>query len=229
MLLFVFPDAESMEYLLTQVTVVHMEPFQNIFLYTLSYHGRIFLAVLSGYGKANVARALTLAQQSYPVTAVLGVCTAGSLDTWQPDLFSIFIPDSALQYDVDVTELGYPGATLPGLPTGLFDADPAMIELVRAAAAAESARSHTGRIASADRFAADEGLRSWLVLNFDAAAVDMECGVLGELAYLTNVPFCAIKAICNNAACDAAAQYNSYHAEALLLAQRVALRYVLSL
>lgn len=226
MLLMIFPESESIEYILSNSIINSQTTFQNVIIYNLSYQSYNYIAAICGYGKVNVSRALTLATELYDIDSALAVSTAGSLNAYHPKIFSLIIPDAAFQYDVDFTSLGYPGATLPCMETGIFDTDSQINTIITEAATQLNVENYPGLIASSDKFTANDAIRMCLKKTFYANAVDTECGTLGQFSNIMQIPYSAIKVICNNAGCDAAEQYDSYHNEALLIAQKIALQYI---
>ena len=52
-----------------------------------------------------------------------------------------------------------------------------------------------GIIASGDIFCTESWMKDKIRANFDADVVDMECAAIGQVCYLDNIPFIAIRAI----------------------------------
>ena len=226
MLLIIAPDANSVAYLLSQVTINETVIVGNVTLYTVTYQGYQFLIVVSGYGKVNLARAITIATERETIDSILVIGTIGHLDICRPKIFSAIISSKSFQYDVNFTALGEPIGTLPNMDEGVFNADSTMIANAILAAKEQDVRYHVGKIATAGRFVSDNCLAYCLRRIFNAAGVDSDTGAVGQVAYLNNIPYVAIKVISNNAANDAAIQHAQYEDEALLISQKIALSYV---
>lgn len=226
MLLIIAPDANSVAYLLSQVTINQTVVIGNVTLYTVTYKANQFMIVVSGYGKINVARAITIATERATITGILCIGTIGHLDICRPKIFSAIISSDSFQYDVNFTALGEPIGTLPNMDEGVFDADSTMIANAKLAAMEHDVRYHVGTIATADRFVSDSCLAYCLRRIFKASGVDSDTGAVGQVAHLNNIPYVAIKVISNNASCDAGIQHEEYEDEALLICQKIALSYI---
>lgn len=108
------------------------------------------------------------------------------------------IARDTLQYDVDVTALGFEPGRIPHAPARAFVCDPGLVELARAVDPSRG-RAHLGRIVSGDRFVADTGFRARLAGSYDAHAVEMEGASIGLVAVLNGVPFVIVRSISDRA------------------------------
>lgn len=226
MLLIIAPDANSVAYLLSQVTINQTVVVGNVTLYTVTYQSYQFMIVVSGYGKVNFARAITIATERETISNILCIGTIGHLDVCRPRIFSAIISSKTFEYDVNFTAIGEPFGTLPDMSKGIFNADSDMIAKAVIAAQAQDIRYHVGKIATADRFVSDSCLAYCLRQIFRASGIDSDSGAVGQVAYLNNIPYVSIKVITNNAANDAAVQHKEYEDEALEICQKIALSFV---
>lgn len=226
MLAIVFPDQESTLYLMTQVTVQNTQHVGDMCFVTVKYSGKEFLIIISGYGKVNIARAITIACQNYKIDALLGIGTGGSLDLEKARLCSAVICSSALQYDVNFRALGECFVTLPEMKKGIYHACPKMQQMAISAALGQHICCTTGRIVSDDRFVNCDVAAQKLCDCYGGLCVDCECGALGQMAYMLQLPFTAIKVIADDSGCCAAKQYKENEQKALLIAQKAALSYM---
>lgn len=164
--------------------------------------GRPVVVARCGVGKVNAA-ALTQAILERGVGRVLFTGVAGAID---PELRvgDVVVSTDAVQYDVDVTALGYALAEVPG--SGIaWSADPALIAAaVAAAAGLVGVRVRQGRVASADRFLADPEEAAALRRRFSASCVEMEGAAVAQICCAWGIPFVIVRSISDTA--DLAAQ-----------------------
>lgn len=226
MLLIIAPDANSVAYLLSQVTIDQTDVIGNVTLYTVTYNSYQFLIVISGYGKVNIARALTIATERTQISYILSIGTIGDVDITDPKIFSAIISKKSIQYDVNFTAIGEHYGKLPDMPVAVYYADSELIDKAIAASNAQHISYEVGKIATADKFVANGCQACCLHDVFRAKGVDAEAGAVGEVAYLNAIPYVSVKIICNNAANDAGKQYDLYSDEALLICQKIALSFV---
>ena len=153
-----------------------------------------------GVGKVNAAMGVQAMVDLFGVTHVINTGVAGSLDA-SIDISDLVVSTDAVHHDMDVTALGYAPGQVPGLPGLAFPADEALAEkVVRAAAsAAPDAKVHRGRVASGDRFVADQPTKQAVAQAFDARCCEMEGAAIAQACALNGVPLVIVRAISDKA------------------------------
>ena len=111
------------------------------------------IVVQCGVGMVNAATCAQVLVDRFGVGALLNTGIAGSLDA-SINIGDIVVADDAVNHIMDVCNLGYAAGQTPGLDTMAFPCSPALSKSVVAAASAIGATTHTGRVASGDRFVA---------------------------------------------------------------------------
>lgn len=226
MLAILVPDDASIQYLLSKVTVTSTVTVGDMKFIKALYGGKIFLIIVSGYGKVNISRALTLACDKNTITCLLGLGTAGALWPCNMKMFSAVVCKSTLQYDVNFMQLGERFVTLPKMKKGIFPADEHLMHHAVEALKKEKICSLTGRIITDDCFVGCAKKALMLRKCYCGLAVDSECGALGQFAYMLKIPFTAIKVIADDAGCCAACQYEKHSKKANEIAGKAALRFL---
>ncbi|HBH12157.1 MAG: MTA/SAH nucleosidase [Clostridiales bacterium 38_11] len=166
-------------------------------IYRGRYHNKEVVLVKSGIGKVNAAIAASVLINNLNVSTIINTGIAGSINHTVA-LGDIVISSDTQQYDVDVTAFGYKLGTIPRLGTSAFKADQNLIELCKKSVD-DKIKCHIGRIVSGDRFVSSDEFKQLLNTEFDAYCVDMESAAVGQVCYLYNVPYVAIRCISDNA------------------------------
>lgn len=122
--------------------------------------------------------------------------------------FLVF-PDQVLQ-----TSIGYGSNQVPGLEKAYYYANKKLIDIATKYADLEGYEYKIGNFVSLDSFVANGYLASKLSLRYDAQYLDNECGDIGEIAILTDIPYVCIKGISNYANDCAMSDYKEYMEDA---------------
>ena len=156
------------------------------------------IVVQCGVGMVNAATCAQVLVDRFGVGALLNTGIAGSLDA-SINIGDIVVADDAVNHIMDVCNLGYAAGQTPGLDTMAFPCSPALSKSVVAAASAIGATTHTGRVASGDRFVRDNFEKQRIIETFGAKCCEMEGAAIGQVCYVNRVPFCVLRAISDSA------------------------------
>lgn len=182
--------------LLDQLTQRHELVRQGITLHRGLLHGRELLVATSGVGKVNAARVSTLLLAE-GASALVFTGVAGALDP-RLEPGDLVISSDCLQYDVDVSALGYEPGLIPGEQL-CWAADERLQELALAAAAELPVTSFSGRVLSGDTFLADPARAAGLRQRFAGSCVEMEGAAVAQVCAAAGVPFVIIRSISDRA------------------------------
>lgn len=182
--------------------------------------GRPVVLAQSGVGK--VAAAATSALLATTCDTMIMVGTAGGLGDSAPG--DVVVATELLQHDFDARPL-WPQWVLPGVGQSRISTDPALTNLLSAAAEAVCAehrpdlahlglpagRAHRGLVISGDQFigsaAASDALQAALP---DALAVEMEGAAVAQVCRTAGVPFALARTISDRADHDAALDFAAF-------------------
>lgn len=167
------------------------------------------LFVNSGITKVDFTRNFTNVIGKYPITQVIGIGNAASLDKCLK-IGEVGICADSLQYDVDFTKLGYEIAEIPELDKSVFYSDKELVKIAKESSEKECIGYAVGRTISADRFVSNTKEAENLRKCFETDVLDTECGILGELSYLYCIPTVTVKGICNYGDNCAVEDYEKY-------------------
>lgn len=164
------------------------------------------VVVQTQVGKAAAAAATAWAIATFRPKAAFFAGVAGALapELRQGDLL---VALDAVQWDVDLTPFG----RAPGeLATGerFVPADPRLSSLVE-----EASGARVGRVASGDRFVADEALARWIRETFRADAVEMEGAAALWTARRLRVPMALLRVVSDQATAGSDVEFALFLAE----------------
>ncbi|MER3536209.1 MAG: 5'-methylthioadenosine/S-adenosylhomocysteine nucleosidase, partial [Thermus sp.] len=155
------------------------------------------LVAQTGVGKAAAASAVAYVLARYPVRQAFFLGVAGALD---PSLraLDLLLAEEAVQWDVDLTPFGRgPGETAFG--RRFFPSDPGLLLRVEQAARALGYPVRRGRVATGDRFLADQREAERIRTLFEASAVEMEGAAALFVAWRFQVPMALVRAVTDGA------------------------------
>lgn len=184
------------ELLLGQLEGVERLSRQGVELQRGRFAGQELLLAVSGVGKVNAARVSTLLLAE-GANALIFTGVAGALD---PELrpADVVISSDCVQYDVDVSALGYEPGQVPGEPFS-WPADERLVRLAAEAARPLGVKVVRGRVLSADTFLADPERASELRDRLQGACVEMEGAAVAQVCTAAGVPFVVIRSISDRA------------------------------
>ena len=158
--------------------------------------GKKCIIVQSGVGKVNAARATQAMIDNYKVDKIINVGAAAAVN----DLLNIgdvVIGKYIVQHDFDITAFGHSKGYITGVGNGV-ECNNIIIESIKKAV--NSIRDidfkvKLGTVATGDIFCTDVTMKDKISAKFDADVVDMECGAVAQVAYLSGIPFGAIRGV----------------------------------
>ncbi len=166
-----------------------------------------------GVGMVNAAICTQVMIERFGVNAVLNTGIAGSLDA-SINIGDIVVATEAVNHIMDVANLGYELGQTPDVDTLAFPCDKNLSNYVLKAAEGIGVTTHTGRVASGDRFVRDESEKRHITDNFDAKCCEMEGGAIAQACYLSGVPCAIVRAISDKADGSASMDYPLFEAQA---------------
>lgn len=181
---------------------------------SIFYEGKLngldAVVVQCGIGKVNAAMCVQVLCDLFEVTHVVNTGIAGSLCA-DLDIGDLVISEDAMYHDFDCVHFGYPMGKVPGMDVIAFPADEKLRTL--AFAAAEQVNpGHTkqGRVASGDKFVAEQAVKDAIIDITGALCTEMEGASIAQTAYRNGVPFVIIRAISDKADNSAEMDYPTF-------------------
>lgn len=165
------------------------------------YIGKLYkkevVIVKSNEGKVNSGIATQLLISNFDITYIINVGVAGSLSE-KLDIYDVAISKNTVEFDQDVTALGYEKGYTFGLDTVYVKACDDLCEKFGLVCKKLKFNYLVGTILSSDKFVTDINEKLSLKEKFDGIAVDMESASINHVAKLNNIPFIALRIISDN-------------------------------
>ena len=201
---------QEVETLLEQMENKHAFTKAGSTFYEGKLAGMDAVVVQCGIGKVNAALCVQILCDCFAVTHVVNTGIAGSLCA-DLDIGDLVISQDAMYHDFDCVHFGYPMGKVPGMDVVAFPADEKLSDL--AYAAAESVNpGHTkrGRVASGDKFVAEQAVKDAIIDITGALCTEMEGAAIAQTAYRNGVSFVIIRAISDKADNSAEMDYPTF-------------------
>lgn len=153
----------------------------------------------SGVGKVNSAVCTQYICDKYSPDYIINTGVAGGIAKGLK-IGDIVIGSKLVQYDFDVTALGYAkGYMCTGInkdkPTIYYSDENLINKFIEAMKKDSEANIHNGIIATADMFLSDIEKKEQLRTEFNATAAEMEGAAIAQTATRNNIPFLIIRAV----------------------------------
>lgn len=225
MLLIISPEERYIKNLILKYEYIKKNDGVLNDIYYVKYKEHDFIIALTGYGKVNIINALRRLCDTNNISVVILIGTAGSISD-KNEIFSAISVNKTLQYDIDFSFNGYEPSILPNEKKGVFSVNEDLKECINRACLTAGVNYNNDLIASADMFVCNNSLSNSIRREYNAGAVDVESGVVGQFCDKYNIPFAAIKVISNFACSNAIKQYNLYEQEACEIVQRITSKFI---
>lgn len=151
-------------------------------------------ALFSGVCRANAAMAAQILIDTYHCDAIVNAGTAGGM-ALSVDLLDVVVGVEAVYHDVEVDVLA---EFCPMEKIRIFRSDDKLVEIARQVAGGFERCVHFGRMATGEKFIADEG-RDEINASLAPLSVDMETAGIAQVCQRNNIPFIAIRTITDTA------------------------------
>lgn len=156
--------------------------------------GRDIVVATCGIGKVSAAMGAMAMILSYAPDLIINTGVAGGIAPGI-SLLDTVVAEAVVQHDVDTSALGDPKGMISGIE--LVQIPCVYSTIVEAVRRQVDARADVvyGIIASGDQFVADTVRAAQIREDFEAAAVDMESGSIGQVCYMSGVQCLILRTI----------------------------------
>lgn len=163
-----------------------------------SIGGRPVVVAKSGVGKSLAAMLTQRAIDAFSPQRIILTGVAGSINP-AIDIGDTVIARDCLQYDMDVTALGFRLGEIPYSPYHVLRCDSELVE--RALGTPDGAKVHVGRVLTGDRFLVQSMMDAHRYLREKLAGdvVEMEGASVGLVATVNKIPFIIIRTVSDKA------------------------------
>ncbi len=173
-----------------------VEQIYNLRFLRGTIQGKKCIVVKSGVGKVNAARTTQVMLQNFEIQYVINVGAGGSINGML-NIGDVLIGKQVIQHDFDITAFGHSKGYITGIGNAIV-CDRELVSQLEQIIQKVPERSYQikiGGIATGDIFCTESWMKDKIRAKFSSDVVDMECAAIGQVCYLDNVPFIAIRAI----------------------------------
>lgn len=192
----ILAEPQEFEVVKENMEKVTEKVIQHISFWLGNLENKPCIIVKAGIGKVNSARVTQLMIDHFDLEYILNLGAAGALDP-KLEIGDIVIGEELVQHDFDITAFGHS----KGYITGVGDrvkSDETLIQGIKQALDHIEERDYRiilGTIATGDIFCTEITMKDKIYTKFDANCVDMEAAAIGQVCYLAQIPFLAIRSI----------------------------------
>lgn len=185
------------------------------------------VVVQCGVGMVNAAVCAQILVDRFDVGCVINTGVAGSLAP-AVAVGDVVVATDAVNWIMDVQNLGYAPGQTPGLPSAALPTSEALRKAAVDAAESqgEGVVVHEGRVASGDRFVRDGDERRRIADTFEAICCEMEGAAIVQVCQANGVPCAIVRAISDNADGSNAGDYAKFEALAARRCARITRRLI---
>lgn len=155
--------------------------------------GHEAVVVVGGIGKVAAAMCAQTMILRYAPNLIFNTGVAGGMEALS--VLDVVIAAQTVQHDMDTTSAGDPLGMIPGLDKIFIPCNYPVIAEKVDALVARRPDVRLGTVASGDQFVGSQEKMRDIERQFDALAVDMESGAIGQVCYIAQVPCCIIRTI----------------------------------
>lgn len=152
--------------------------------------------VKSGVGKVNAARTTQIMINHFNIEYVVNIGVAGSVNSML-NIGDVIIADHVVQHDFDITAFDHSKGYITGVGDKIICDNTKKADILNILNKTEERTYNIkkGIVATGDIFCTSVAMKDKIHIKFDADVVDMECGAVGQVCYLDEVPFVAVRCI----------------------------------
>jgi len=203
-------DAE-LELIVKSMEVERKQTIYGVQLYSGKIGESRVAAVCCSIGTINAAACASVLAREFGADALINIGVAGSTCD-EMNILDVVLSSEVLFHDAEAEILRryYPFRES-------FEADPKLIALAEKSIAQMQGRTfgyRVGRIATGDVFVNDLALKNDIVARLSPLCVEMEGAAIGQIAYMSGLPFLVIRSLSDDSGAGAHISFESFLQEA---------------
>ncbi|MEW5818184.1 MAG: 5'-methylthioadenosine/adenosylhomocysteine nucleosidase [Spirochaetota bacterium] len=184
---------------LKNIKTVRKEKWSDFTFHTGSVAGKEVVIAKVGVGKALAALVTQKIIDRYNPDAIILSGMAGGLKAGL-EIGDIVVGEESLQYDLDVTRLGFKRGQIPDTRFHIMPSDPYLVSIAKKYRSS-GGKLIFGRILTGDQYITGAGkeVLKFLTEELGGAAVDMEGASVGLTALVNKLPFLLVRIVSDKA------------------------------
>ena len=188
-------DEERQE-ILDLMTETEVKQIYNLRFITGKIQKRNCVLIKSGIGKVNAARTTQILVDNFDLDFVINAGAAGAVN-YLLNIGDVVIAKHVVQHDFDITAFGHSKGYITGIGNSIVCDREKVEEMEKKVYKLpnDEYKVKFGVIATGDIFCTEIAMKDKIRARFNADVVDMECAAIGQVAFLNEVPFMAIRSV----------------------------------
>ena len=175
-------------------------------------NGKDLVVCRCGIGKVFSSTATVLMIEKYGVECVINIGVAGGVKPLKQG--DVVVAEKTVQYDYDAVADGLELGQIHGFSSPYLECDKTLVDKLSNALEKTGGEYKRGVIASGDCFVSSSEKSNFIASTFGALAIDMESAAVNQVCLFQGVPFCAMRAISDNADDEAVKSFYEFVTEA---------------
>ena len=202
-----------------------VENISGIDFYIGKIHNKDVVIAKCGIGKVFASVCVEAMILKYHPKQIIHIGIAGSLIK-ELSVRDVAIAEAVVQYDIDQTAFDMPLGFIQDLELIEIPCSKTLVNEIESCAKNINVNYKTGIIASGDKFISNDKDKEIIKDVFDAIAVDMESAATGQVCYINNIDFIAIRAMSDGGDDDAVNTYNVLKQQSADIATKILLAFL---
>lgn len=186
-------ELEAVENIMSNVTVKQIN--DSRFLLG-EIQGKKCVVVKCGVGKVNAARTTQMMIDNFALEYIVNLGSAGAINN-NLKIGDVVIGKHVVQHDFDITAFGHSKGYITGVGNQVV-CDRDLVDEFENVIKSLPERMYQikiGVVATGDIFCTEIAMKNKIRAKFNADIVDMECGAIAQVCYLSNMPFMVVRSI----------------------------------
>lgn len=189
----IFAMKEELDSFFNDLEILNKIKIFDLEFYEVNYYDKTLIVALSGVGKVNAARTTQVLIDKFNIDYIFNIGVSGGIDN-SLNVLDIVVADTLVQHDFDITSFNHPKGYIPNIGVSI-KSDDYLVNISKNVASKLNLNVKIGVIASGDIFVDNILMSNKINSKFSALACEMEGASVGQVAYLSNVPFIVIRCI----------------------------------
>lgn len=211
-----------------QILINNMQNLQKeTIAKTIFYCGKIgkneIILMQCGIGKVCAACATQALISKFSPDYIINTGCAGALNS-NLKVGDLVISTSAIEYDLDFREIGFPLGFITSLGISEIKADQSLISKIKSAIDKEM-NIMEGLVVSGDKFVSSNSQRDEILKNFpEALCTEMEGAAIAHVCAQNNVPFCILRCMSDTADGNSGVSFAEFSAKAGITSAKILIK-----
>ena len=184
---------EELEALLEKIDIIDKNKIYDLIFFEGKHKDKDVVIVKCGIGKVNAARACQILIDHYQLSCIINIGVAGSVNQ-DIRIGDIVIGEKLVQHDFDISAFGHEKGFITGIGKEIASSSN-LIEILKSNLKQLGIGVKVGTIASGDIFCCDPNMSLAIKNEFSCDCVEMEGAAIGQVCYLSKVPFVVLRSI----------------------------------